>query len=248
MDYDATDLPDQYDQGRSHGPAVLDLWMSTLAQHLEGASVSSILDLGCGTGRFCEALATHFDAGVVGVDPSTKMIGHAKRKQAKGRVHYAIGLAEAIPMASNSMDVIFMSMVFHHFHEPRLVAGECFRVRRREAPVFLRAGALDRVPTYPYVPFFPTSVPLLRERLPPVSHMREVFEAIGFRTEAVGLVEQEIAPSYAAYADKLAAGGDSILASLTSEAFDTGMRALRAHATRVDPQAVTEQIDVLVFR
>ena len=35
MDYDATEIPRTYDKGRDHGPEVLDLWMNTIASHVE---------------------------------------------------------------------------------------------------------------------------------------------------------------------------------------------------------------------
>ena len=55
MDYDLTNIPAAYDRGRDHGPEVLNLWMSVIESHLDGESVSTILDLGCGTGRFSDS-------------------------------------------------------------------------------------------------------------------------------------------------------------------------------------------------
>lgn len=81
MDYDATEIARTYDSGRDHGPEVLDLWMTALASHVEVASTRSILDLGCGTGRFSEALADRFAAQVIAVDPSKKMLERARSKQ-----------------------------------------------------------------------------------------------------------------------------------------------------------------------
>jgi hypothetical protein len=78
--------------------------------------------------------------------------------------------------------------------------------------------------------------------------VREVFEAAGFRMVTLEVVTQEIAPSYAAYAEKLSAGADSVLASLSRRDFDAGVRALRAHAAHSDGEAVFEPIDVFVFR
>src|SRR5437868_5279770 len=80
MDYDKTTLPDHYDSGRFHGQDVLDLWMRTIAAHIPRDSVSRVLDLGCGTGRFSNALAEYFDAHVVGLDPSLKMLEQARAK------------------------------------------------------------------------------------------------------------------------------------------------------------------------
>jgi hypothetical protein len=78
--------------------------------------------------------------------------------------------------------------------------------------------------------------------------VREVFDTAGFQTVAAEVVTQKIAPSYAAYAQKLSAGADSVLARLSQSELEAGMEALRKHAVRIDPQAVFEPIDVFVFR
>jgi len=248
MDYDATDIPTAYDRGRDHGPEVLDLWMNVVSSHVEGQRIKTILDLGCGTGRFSEALALRFDAEVIGIDPSKKMLEQARGKVSDHRIRFELGHGESIPLPADSVDLIFMSMVFHHFDNPKLAASECRRVLRTGGTVFLRAGICERISSYPYVDFFPGSVRVLEECLSTSARMREVFEAAGFRTVASEVVTQEIAPSYAAYAEKLAAGADSVLASLSESEFAAGMQALRSHAARVDHQPVFEPIDVFVFR
>ena len=50
------------------------------------------------------------------------------------------------------------------------------------------------------------------------------------------------------YAEKLSAGADSVLASLSPRDFDVGMKALRAHAAHSGRELVFEPIDVFVFR
>jgi len=240
MDYDATDIPVAYDRGRDHGPQVLDLWMNAVSSQVEEQRINTILDLGCGTGRFSEALAVRFNAEVIGTDPSKKMLEQARGKQRDGRIRYELGRGESIPLLANSVDLIFMSMIFHHFDNPRLAA--------RGATGFLRAGTRERISSYPYVEFFPESRPILEECLPTTSFVCEVFEAAGFRTITFEVVTQEIAQSHAAYAEKLSAGADSVLAQLSPSEFAAGMQALRSHAARIDDQAVVEPIDVFIFR
>ena len=248
MDYDATEMAAAYDRGRDHGPEVLDLWMNVVASHLRDQRIKAILDLGCGTGRFSEALAVRFDAEVIGIDPSKKMLEQAQRKRRDSRIRYELGRGESIPLPDKSVDLIFMSMIFHHFDNPALAARECRRVLRDQATGFLRAGTRERISSYPYVDFFPESRTILEECLPTNTFVREVFEAAGFRTVTLEVVTQEIAQSYAAYAEKLSAGADSVLASLSPSDFEAGMEALRSHAARIDDQAVFEPIDVFVFQ
>jgi ubiquinone/menaquinone biosynthesis C-methylase UbiE len=245
-DYDATDIPAAYDRGRDHGPEMLDLWMEAIASYLEEPP-GRILDLGCGTGRFSDALSLRFNAEVIGLDPSLKMLGQAVQKRRAGRVRYQLGRAEAIPLQSRSVDVVFMSMSLHHFSEPALAAAECRRVLRDRGRVFIRTGTRERIPSYPYYAFFPSSHPVLEEVLPASGTVLEIFQGAGFAMIAWDVITQTVAPDWATYADKLAAGADSVLARLDREEFDSGIAAVRQHAVVAQAQAVIEPIDLFVM-
>lgn len=248
MDYDLTDIPAAYDRGRDHGPEMLDLWMDAIESHLEGGTVSRILDLGCGTGRFSEALAVRFGADVVGIDPSMKMLAQASGKQGEGRVQYQRGRAEAIPLQLHSVDIIFISMSFHHFTDPCLAARECRRVLRKSGRAFVRAATRENIPSYPYVPFFPSTRSMLEELLQDNAGIRKVFEAAGFHMIASGIVMQTIAPTWRAYAEKLSAGADSVLTRLSRKELESGLAQLRSRSVEADPKNVVEPIDLFVFR
>jgi SAM-dependent methyltransferase len=144
--------------------------------------------------------------------------------------------------------MIFMSMSFHHFSDPHRATQECRRVLREPGPALVRTAVRERSGAYPYVPFFPASVPMLEETLPDSTVIREAFEAAGFHLVASQLITQTIAPGWAAYAEKLAAGGDSVLARLRRQDLDDGLAALRRRATEQDDQAVCEPIDLFVFQ
>ncbi|HXQ72312.1 MAG TPA: methyltransferase domain-containing protein [Pyrinomonadaceae bacterium] len=248
MDYDSTDIPLHYDRARDHGPEVLQLWMNVVASCVGRQRLNTILDLGCGTGRFSESLAAHFEAEVVGVDPSQKMLDQAEAKRRDRRVRYQLARGEALPLTNDSVDLVFMSMTFHHFEDPMLVARECRRVLRDGATALLRTGTRERIQSYPYVEFFPQSRPIMEDSLPTVPFVREVFEAAGFSTVSVDVVTQTIAPNYDVYVEKLAAGADSVLAQLSPSDFQAGIDAVREHAARVRETPVCEPIDVFVFR
>lgn len=248
MDYDRTKMPAVYDRSRDHGPRWLQYWMDVLTSHLDRERVTRILDLGCGTGRFTEGLAIRFDAEVIGVDPSTKMLELARAKRSDDRVQYERAWAEELPLSDGSVDVIFMSMSFHHFADPAAAARECRRVLREGGTVLVRTGSREQIPTYPYVPFFPTALPIMEDLLPDRATVHRVFGAAGFRLATSELVRQEIAGDWLDYAGKVAARGDSVLARLSESDFERGLAALRQHASTARPEPVTELIDLFLYR
>jgi ubiquinone/menaquinone biosynthesis C-methylase UbiE len=248
MNYDATNIPASYDRGRARSPEVLALWMDAVASGLPDApSTRTILDLGCGTGRFSGALGARFGALVIGVDPSKKMLAQARVKEDGGRVRYVLGEAEAVPLRDESVDVVFMSMVFHHFTDPARATQECRRVLRPGGRAFLRAGTAEQIPSYAPSRFFPEAVPIMQRVLAGADSIRGVFEKSGLYAVGEGVLVQEIAPTHSAYVDQLAAGADSVLAQLTPDQLENGLSALRAHARDIDPAPVTEPIDYFAF-
>jgi ubiquinone/menaquinone biosynthesis C-methylase UbiE len=249
VDYDLTNIAATYDRGHDHGPAVLEQWMATIASHVDPAGVRTILDLACGTGKFMRVLSERFDATVIGIDPSQKMLRVAQHSNADcGRVALAFGTGEALPLREQSVDMVFVSMVFHHFEDPVPVARECARVLRTGGCVCLRTITFEQIPNYPYLPFFPASRPLLEQRLPTLSATCAAFEAASLRTVYAGIVMQEIAPDYATYAQKLSSGADTTLARLDSNQFSSGLESILAkHADGGPPMPIIEPIDFVVF-
>jgi ubiquinone/menaquinone biosynthesis C-methylase UbiE len=247
MNYDQTNIPAGYDRGRDLAPDVLDLWMKALAAHVQGFRIERILDLGCGTGRFSPVLALYFGAEVTGIDPSMKMLERALEKN-HDRVEYRQGSAEAIPLPPESVDMIFMSMSFHHFTDRNAAARECRRVLRENGVVFVRTGTLEEMREYPYVRFFPSTLPILAEVLPSHNALRDPFESAGFHLAAAEKISQTVAPNWGVFADRLSAGGDSVLAKLSPDEFEIGLAAMRRYGAEAGETPIIEGIDLFVFR
>ena len=181
MDYDKTNIPALYNKGRDHGPATLQLWMDTVSLNAGAEPIQTVLDLGCGTGRFSRGLAETFKATVIALDPSIKMLNQAPPAKDGIRLLYASACAEALPLPAKSVDLIFISMVFHHFTDPHHAARECRRVLGDHGRVCLRTASIEMIPEYPYVPFFPASLPLLQKRLPSLSSSKRCSNRPGFQ-------------------------------------------------------------------
>ena len=76
--YARTDIHVSYDKSRQLPEETLDLWLDAISQHVSPDAVETIVDLGCGTGRFTNGLSDRFSAKVYGVDPSENMLAAAR--------------------------------------------------------------------------------------------------------------------------------------------------------------------------
>jgi ubiquinone/menaquinone biosynthesis C-methylase UbiE len=246
MDYDKTDIATSYDKPRALAPETRRLWQDLLSAHIDRGAISLVIDLGCGTGRFSELLAARFGARVIGIDPSRKMVDHARRKPATGNVVYQRGSAEALPLPDACADLVFMSMVFHHFADPVAVAQECRRVLRQGGRACIRNTTREN--DFPHRHFFPALRPLIESNLPTRADIRSIFAAGGFTLSLHQVVTQIVAPNWLGFVEKSALRADSFLARLSDDDFHHGMAALRAHSDEIDQATpVTEEVDWLVF-
>jgi ubiquinone/menaquinone biosynthesis C-methylase UbiE len=246
MDYDATEIARSYDKGRAVTPQALRQWHELLASHIDASAISLLIDLGCGTGRFSELLAAHFGARVVAIEPSQTMLDQAHRKLASDDVMLQRAAAEALPLADDCADLIYMSMIYHHLTSPTLVAEECHRVLRPGGQVCIRNGT--RESDFPHRHYFAAIGPLIDTELPARNDIVTTFAAAGLRPVVHEIVTQVVAPDWTGFVEKSATRADSFLARIADRDFDRGMAALRAHDAAVHAdKPVTEEIDWFVF-
>jgi ArsR family transcriptional regulator len=98
-----------------------------------------LLDIGTGTGRVLELLATRISQGV-GVDASKAMLALARSRLARpGLSHCSVRLADMyrLPFADASFDLAVMQMVLHYAEDPPGVLAELARVLRPDGRLIL---------------------------------------------------------------------------------------------------------------
>ena len=139
-----------------------------------------------------------------------------------------------------------MSMVYHHFVDPKLVAKECRRVLQHGGHVCIRNST--READFPQRHFFPAMQSLIESDLPARRDIRRTLAAAGLKPTIHEIVRQVVAPDWPGFVNKLSHRADSFLARLTTEDFDAGVVRLRAHASEANlDNPVTEEIDWFVF-
>ena len=89
-----------------------------------------VADLGCGTGALTATVAP-FVQRVIAVDASAPMLAAARRRLDDAtNVDLRQGELEALPIDSDQVDLVVMSLVLHYIAEPVKALGEAARVLR----------------------------------------------------------------------------------------------------------------------
>lgn len=248
MDYDQTDMPGVYDRARSLPAHQIERWMAAVARHAP-ERVERVVDLGCGTGRFTAGLAEAFPAATVtGIDPSEKMLEVARTKP-HPRVRWMQGHAAEVPFSGGVVDVLFLSMVFHHLEDPTAAVTEWARLLPAGGLAFVRNAVVERAGDYLVVEFFPDARSLLEEQLPTRAGLEGALRSAGFELVETGTIVATLAPDLASFAERVALRGDSTLARMPDEAFAEGLQRLRSAAS--GPQGrreVRDPVDWWAFR
>jgi ubiquinone/menaquinone biosynthesis C-methylase UbiE len=99
----------------------------------------TVLDVGTGTG-YIAAMMAPLVGEVIGVDCAPAMLIRAGEKMAQAdyqHVTFREGMAEQLPLATGSVDVVMCHMLLHHVVSPRNVLGELHRVVRPDGYVLI---------------------------------------------------------------------------------------------------------------
>jgi ubiquinone/menaquinone biosynthesis C-methylase UbiE len=113
-----------------------DDFVGLMARRLRLKEARSVLDVGCGIGHWGRALLPHLHAAahLSGVDRERRWIDRANRIAAKlglgHRARYAYGLAESLPFADSSFDLVTCQTLLIHVADARRAIAEMLRVTR----------------------------------------------------------------------------------------------------------------------
>ncbi len=248
FDYDQSDISQDYDQARKLPAETLALWLETIAEHAPPAEVQIAVDVGCGTGRFSAGLAGYLGAKVLGLDPSAKMLAQARQTHANDRMSFVQGTAEAMPMLDQSADLLFLSMVIHHFPDKPGAFGQFARVLRPGGYLAIRTVALETLDGYPWLRCFPEAWEIKRGRAPSRGDIFRWARASGLERSVHFTLQQRFAHSPQEYLAKIGRRGLSSLKAIPDQAFADGLARLEVYCRDEMNGPADEQIDLFIFR
>ncbi len=91
---------------------------------------SKLIDIGGGYGRFCSLYTQYFEKCFL-LDPSSKLIKKAKKKQKFENLTFTKGQAENIPYEDDFFDVALLIRVAHHLQNFSVAVEEIGRVLKK---------------------------------------------------------------------------------------------------------------------
>jgi ubiquinone/menaquinone biosynthesis C-methylase UbiE len=246
MDYERAGVAETYRRVRTLPAATLDVWRDLLRELVSTRGLTRVADVGCGTGRFVGCLREAFGVPIVALDPSMRMLATAAEQAG---THYAAAEAERLPVRTASLDVAFLSMMWHHVRDATAAVRELARTVRSGGAVFMRTPTVDLLDQFEFLRFFPESRALDARRMPSRAGLEALFAGDGFTITARRTIEQRMADGPEQYRERVRARAFSSLQEITDDAFARGLAKFDAWAASLPlGQPMHEPVDVFVFR
>jgi len=174
LNYDA--LAQAYVQHRQVHPEVLKL----LLQVGEVKPTTKILEIGCGTGNYSNALLAATDCQVMGIDPSFSMLRKAVEKTPDYPA--AVGTGEEIPFPEKTFDFAFSVDVIHHIRGREAHIQEVYRILKPGGRFCMVTDSPEIIQSrQPLARYFPETIDVDLKRYPNIHALEALITKAGFK-------------------------------------------------------------------
>ena len=237
-----------YAAARGLSAETASIWTAIVEPFIKPAHPATVLDLGCGTGRFSALFAGRFEARVIGLDPALAMLRAATQGDGSDNLFYAAARSEQLPLADGCCDLAWLSQMIHHVRDREACARELRRVLRRGGHVLVRGAFADRLDGFPtFLRFFPGTRPIMSQ-FPTTGQVQAVLRSAGFSVVEQRRVPQRSCNNLAELAERTRLRADSTLSLLPNAEFQRCQATLERAARAEPPAPVIEIIDLLVLQ
>jgi SAM-dependent methyltransferase len=139
-----------------------------------------VLDLGCATGGFTDAIAESSGAYLVGCDRSPAMLDYARVHRAGSPARWVGADATRLPFAHRSFSRVVASLVVHQIPDRELALREVARVLAADGVLLVRTVSPEAARHWIPNRFFPSVAQAQAARMPPVGQLVDLLAGLGF--------------------------------------------------------------------
>jgi SAM-dependent methyltransferase len=183
---------------------------------------------------------------VVAVEPALAMLDQ-RAASLPNTVRFVAAAAEALPLSADSIDLAFLSMVYHHLANVPVALGELRRVVRAGGCSVVRTATREIVESIPLFDFFPEARDLDRRRMPWRNDLVGAFERQGFAGRTHITVQQRFADDPLEWLHKISLRGLSSLQLLPDDVFARRLAEFERYCRAAPAAPVWEPVDLFVF-
>ena len=158
-----------YAQTRRSDPRIAEKLLEILAS----SQVSTVADIGAGTGSYALVLAEHGHR-ILAIEPSATMRNQAISHPA---IEWIQGDAESLPLSDQAMDAAIIMLAFHHFPNYRQALNEIHRVVGNGQIVFFTYDP-GMISSFWLTEYFPSFTRDVESTFLPISKLVEEIQTI----------------------------------------------------------------------
>ena len=140
----------------------------------------TVLDIGCGTGRFPLSLSAVKNSMLCALEPSIEMLRQGVVKDKSKRILWVRGDGQRLPFQDGLFDCVYMTSVIHHIENKEMTLREIYRVSKKGGKCVIMTFSHSRIKKH-ITRDFPGVVAIDLKRVPSVPFLKKMMTMIGFR-------------------------------------------------------------------
>ena len=141
---------------------------------------ATVIDIGCGTGRYALLLASASEAQIFATDLSRAMVEQGRDKDEGKDVSWFLSDACRIPLAGENVDVALLFLLLHVVKDSKKTLQEAYRILRSGGHCLILAHSYSQLDRQTIFRFFPEARKLNKRRMLSLTKLRRLVREIGF--------------------------------------------------------------------
>jgi len=174
---DYSQIAKYYDKVR---PSPTDVLLSKIIEYGKIDANYTVLDVGCGTGRYPLNISAMKNLMFCALEPSSEMLKQAVVKDKSKRILWIQGDGQWLPFQDGFFNCVYMTAVVHHIENKEMALREIYRVSKKSGKCVILTFSHSRIKKH-ITHDFPGVVAIDLKRIPSVLSLKKMMTMIGFR-------------------------------------------------------------------